>query len=107
MGYGANASTPNVLSGSAVFIILPNGTLNQLSRTQYNVTPLDITSLIWSRPGYSITRDLSVSLSYGGTIELSLRMSPNVQAGAIVAGQQYLVSILGDGVCANLEVTAS
>ena len=107
MGYGASASTPDGMSGSAAFLILPNGTLTQLSRIQYSGTPLNLSSLIWGNSGYVLLTGASVTLSYSGSILLSLRMSPNVQAGAIVSGQQYLVSIVGDGVCGNYAVNAS
>jgi hypothetical protein len=105
--YGVNASTPTSLSGSAVFLILPNGTLTQLSRTQYSGTPLNLSSLIWGGAGYPIATGGSVSLSYSGFVELSLRMPANGQPGVIVSGQQYLISVVGDGVCANLVVAAT
>ena len=109
MGVGpANSSTmPNSMTGSAVFLVLPNGTLSQLTRTQSSGTPLNISNLIWNGTGYDIAKGVTTLLSYNGSIALALRMSPNVQPGTIVAGQQYLVSIVGDLFCANYVVVAS
>ena len=106
-GYGVNASTPNSLSTAAVFLILPNGTLTQLSRTQYSGLPLNISSLIWGGSGFSISTGSSGTFSYNGSILLSLRMPMNAQPGEIVLGQQYLVTVVADGACANFVVTAS
>lgn len=109
-GYGngnsVNASTPDGLSGSAVFLVLPGGSLSPISRTQTG-TPLNISSQIWGGQGYALRMGASVSLSYSGTIQLGLKMSSNTQPGNIVPGQQYLVSIVGDDSCANYVVTAS
>ncbi|MDG7001615.1 MAG: DUF4382 domain-containing protein [Nitrososphaerota archaeon] len=110
-GYGngksLNASTPNSLSGSAIFLINSDGTLSQFSRAHDNGTPLDLASQIWGGQGYMLQTGKSVSFSYSGTIELALRIPADRVPGQIVSGQQYLVSLMGDGVCANLVVTAS
>ena len=106
-GFMSNITMPGSLSGSAVFLVLSNGTLNQLTRPEYGDGPLDLSSMIWSNEGYSFASSASVSFSYIGTIQLSLRMPMNVQPGEIVSGQQYLISIVGDNACANYVVTAS
>ncbi|MCL4518724.1 MAG: DUF4382 domain-containing protein [Thaumarchaeota archaeon] len=106
-GFSTNATTPGGLSGSAVFLVLPNGTLTQPTRAQYSGTPLNLSSLIWGGAGYELASGASVTLSYSGTIQLSLRMSPNVAPGEIISGQQYLISMVGDDVCASFVVTAN
>ena len=106
-GYGGNSSTPNGLSGSAVFLVLPNGTLNQLSKAQYGAGPVNLSSIIWGAEGYGLSAGASVTYSYNGLIQLGLRMSAVSELGTIVSGQQYEISIIGDNACASYLVTAS
>lgn len=105
-GPGPNSSTPGGMSGSAVFLILPNGTLSQLSRQQYGGGPLALSSLMWSGSAYTLAPGAGGTFSYGGSVLLSLRMSPNIQPGTIVQGQEYLVTVIADGACDNFVVVA-
>ncbi len=105
-GYGAS-SMPRGLSGSAVFLLDQSATLTQLTRQEYGTGPMEISTMIWESEGYMVAPSSSTTLSYSGEIQLSLRLPPYVQPGEIVPGQQYMISLVGDGVCSSYVVTAS
>ncbi|MDG6908171.1 MAG: DUF4382 domain-containing protein [Nitrososphaerota archaeon] len=107
MGHGFRSdSMPSGLSGSAVFLVNSSGDLTQLTRQEYGTGPMELSTMIWGSEGYSLAPGAS-TLSYSGAIVLSLRMPPYTQPGEIVPGQQYMISLMGDGVCSSYVVTAN
>lgn len=106
MGRGAS-SMPRGLSGSAVFLLDQSASLTQLTRQEYGTGPMEISTMIWGSEGYTIAPSSSTTLSYSGEIQLSLRLPPYVQPGEIISGQQYMISLMGEGVCSSYVVTAS
>ncbi|MCL4518674.1 MAG: DUF4382 domain-containing protein [Thaumarchaeota archaeon] len=65
-------------SGSAVFLILQNGTLRQLTQQEYGTGPLNLATAIWGGVGYTLAASQSTTLSYSGLIQLGLRLPPGV-----------------------------
>ena len=103
-----NSTTgPSGYSGSAVFLVLQNGTLRQLTQQEYGTGPLNLATAIWGGVGYNLSASLSASLSYGGLIQLGLRLPPGTQVGVVTTGQQYVMTVVGDGATASVVVTAS
>jgi hypothetical protein len=105
---------PAVLSGSAIFIVLPNETLVPMQKYilaahQQGTEVGDIVTALTSG-GYNLTVGASGTLGYKGTITLGFNVPVVVQplqtGQSIVPGQQYLVSVLGDEALASQVVVA-
>ena len=113
LGISGDDSVPSAITGSAVFVILSNGTLVQFApllplhtsmpmvRFENQTSVLDV--LLTA--GYNLTAGSSVHLSYSGSIQLSFGLF--AQPDGIVAGTTYWVTIVGDNTIASTEVTGS
>src|SRR5712692_5417766 len=104
---------PAVLSGSAIFIVLPNETLVPIQKyiltaRQQGAEVGDIVTALASG-GYNLTVGASGTLGYKGTITLGFNLAivqPLQTGQSIVPGQQYLVSVIGDEALASQVVVA-
>ena len=101
---------PVALSGSAIFIVLPNASLVPIQRYilavhQQGMGAEQIYSALASQ-GYNLTSGASGTVSYKGTITYGFSLA-NIQSGqSITPGNQYLVSVLGDEALASQVVVA-
>ena len=101
---------PAMLSGSAIFVVYPNGTLAPLQKfilAQYSpgMERDDFTKALASE-GYSLTAGASATLSYQGTITLGFQLQKIAAGQSVVPGQQYLVTVIGDEALASYVVVA-
>ncbi len=101
---------PSMLSGSAIFVVYPNGTLVPLQRLALALNPLgfgrnDLMQVLASE-GYNLTAGASATLSYQGTITLGFQLVQLDSGQSIVPGQQYLVTVIGDEALASYVVVA-
>jgi hypothetical protein len=86
---------PGDLPGIAIFVILPDGTLQSVS------------SLVLSEPtGYELGIGKQVTLTYSGPILLGFGVDPETAGLGIVAGQQYQMIVVGEGSFASVDVTS-
>ena len=104
---------PAGLSGSAIFIVLPNATLVPIQKYilaahQQGMKAEDVVNALASG-GYDLTAGASGTLSYKGSITLGFNvpfLQPAPTGQSIVPGQQYLVSVIGDEALASHVVVA-
>jgi hypothetical protein len=101
---------PPTMQGSAVFVVLPNGTLVQfapLLRVPLFVSGENQLSVYDAllKAGYNLTAGSSVNLSYAKNIELSFGLLTQPQG--IVSGTTYWITVIGDDTSATTSVTAS
>jgi Domain of unknown function (DUF4382) len=93
----ASTSLPASFSGSAVFMVGSSGTLQQS-------TSLQTTALLAG--GATVSSGASTTLSFNGNIALNFD-SGTVQVTGVLAGQQYLVTVIGANTYASALVVAS
>jgi hypothetical protein len=105
------ASVPSDMTGSAVFVILPNGTLVQFVPRLHMASPYVRTEnqssivgfLLTS--GYNLTAGGTATFSYSGAITLGFGIL--TQAQPVSQGNSYWITVIGDEAIASIEVTAS
>ena len=104
-------SVPTSIVGSAVFVVLQNGTLVQflpllhvsipMVRGESQASVFDTLLLA----GYNLTAGASAHLSYSGSIELSFGLLEQPQG--ISSGVTYQITVIGDNAVATTTVTAA
>jgi hypothetical protein len=111
MGIMREDSVPSAMTGSAVFVVLDNGTLAQFKPLLHVSMPMmsgeSQTSVldVLQSAGYNLTAGSSVHLSYSGSIELSFGIFD--QPSGISSGTSYWVTVIGDNTISSTQVTAS
>jgi hypothetical protein len=103
---GVRDHLPTALFGSAVFFVEKNGTLvplMQLLRTGSENHDIDDILALLGSSGYSLPAGGTATFSFTGQVILGL----GKQGQGIVAGQQYLVTVLGTDALASTVVVAS
>jgi hypothetical protein len=110
-GTSGQDSIPDVMTSTAVFVALNNGTLIQFLPFLHTSMPMvrgenqmSVYDALLTA-GYNLTSGKSVSFQYSGTIELSFGLF--VQAQGITSGSTYWVTVIGDNSVATTQVTAS
>jgi hypothetical protein len=96
-GTQANASLPSSLSTSAVFTVSSSGSLQSSG-------PLNLQTLL-GIAGLDMTAGSSTTVSFSGAIGLSLGLGL-IQGTGVISGQQYLITLVGDGTFASTTVVA-
>ena len=94
--------------GSAVFAVLPNGTLVPLQVAiplTANVQS-SVSADVFRTAGLNLSSGASAALSYSGPINLGF-LGPSVGKGSIVPHQQYLVTVIGTQAVASIVVVAT
>lgn len=105
---GRLRNAPNALAGSAIFVIEENGTLEsyqRLARSIMSMSDRDQVVTMLGGVGYSIASGASATFTYSVQIQLGFGMGMR-QSNTIVSGQQYLVTVMGDGALASYVATA-
>jgi len=111
LGMSGPEAVPSAETGSAVFIVLDNGTLVQFRPLLGISTPMgsgvDQESVFddLMMAGYNLTGGSSVHLSYSGPIELSFGLMTPPHG--ISSGTDYWVTVIGDNAIVSAEVTAA
>ena len=109
-GMGGEVSVPAEVTGSAVFVVLANGSLVQflpiLHASMPDVRGEQQSSVFEAllQAGYNLSAGASASLSYTGTISLSFGLFG--PPGGVTAGTTYWVTVIGDNTAASAQVTA-
>lgn len=110
MQMGGESSVPAYVTGSAVLVVLPNGTLDQFRPLLHVSMPYirgENQSSIFDAllmAGYNLSAGSSATLSYAGTIALSFGLLG--QPLGITSGTTYWVTVIGDNAVASAQVTA-
>ncbi len=94
----ATASLPSSLSGSAVFTVGGDGSVQASNTLQGAI-------LLNNSTGTTVNAGSSTTISFGGTISLNFG-SGVLQLSGVVAGQSYLVTVMGANTFANIVVVA-
>lgn len=99
---------PETFVGSAVFSILPNGTLVPLTFAMPMAVgeQSSVSASVFMPLGLNLSAGASASLSYNGPIRLGF-LGPEVDQAIIVPHQQYLITVLGTQALASYVVVAS
>jgi hypothetical protein len=111
LGISKEDSVPSMITGSAVFVVLDNGTVVQFAPLLHVSMPMvsveSQTSVldVLRSAGYNLTAGASVHLSYSGSIQLSFGLF--AQPSGISSGTTYWVTVVGDNTISSTEVTAS
>jgi len=111
LGITGEDSVPSAMIGTAVFVVLDNGTLVQFVPILHISMPMaggeSQASVLddLRMAGYNLTAGSTVHLSYSGTIELSFGVI--AQPSGINSGQTYWVTVVGDNTISSTQVTAS
>ena len=111
VGMAGEYSIPSVVTGSAVFVVLGNGTLVQFLPLLHVSMPMlsgeSQASVLdaLSMAGYNLTAGASLHLSYSGSIELSFGLV--VLPRGITSGTSYWVTVIGDNAVTSNLVTAT
>lgn len=90
----ASASLPSTLSGSAVFTVTGSGTFQQSSSLQASAL---------LNGGAAVASGSAATLTYNGNIAID----SSLLSSGIVAGQQYIVTLIGANTYASTTVVAS
>ncbi|HUI23080.1 MAG TPA: DUF4382 domain-containing protein [Nitrososphaerales archaeon] len=110
-GMMEDGSVPSAITGTAVFVVLANGTMAQFVPLLHVSLPMmsgeSQTSVldVLRSPGYNLTAGSSIQLSYSGSIELSFGLF--AQPNGITSGNAYRITVVGDNTIASTEVTAT
>jgi hypothetical protein len=108
-----SADTENhspLLLGSTVFGIMTNGSLTPISALMHTTggesdDRANVANAIFLQSGYNLTAGASVQLTYDGPMILGFGMNtPNTVS--IAAGQQYLITVIGEQSLASFVVVA-
>jgi len=111
LGISEDDSVPSMITGSAVFVVLDNGTVVQFAPLLHVSMPMvsveSQTSVldVLRSAGYNLTAGAYVRLSYSGSIQLSFGLF--AQPSGISSGSTYWVTVVGDNTISSTEVTAS
>ena len=111
LGITGEDSVPSEVTGAAVFVVLPNGTLTQFMPLLHISTPMirgeSQTSVFDAllMAGYNLTAGASTNLSYSGSVELSFGLFSEPQG--VVSGTTYWVTVLGANAVTSTQVTAT
>jgi len=111
LGITGEDSVPTEVTGTAVFVILPNGTLVQFMPLLHVSMPMIqgesqmsvFDALLMA--GYNLSGGASVHLSYSGSVELSFGLLSQPQS--VVSGVTYWVTVLGANAVTSVQVTAT
>ncbi|MCS4539708.1 MAG: DUF4382 domain-containing protein [Thaumarchaeota archaeon] len=96
---------PSALLGSEIFVLEESGTLVPLQKYLGSQDHGALKRGLFQGSGYNLTTGATATLSYNGEIVLGLGpKNPNSQT--IVAGQQYLVTVVGQDALASVVVVA-
>ncbi len=109
---GQGGVLPTALGQSAIFIVLSNGTLVQvqlfMSSMMSSTSASAISATLFAQRGMELPPGATATLTHHGTILLGfMGMAIQTPVGKIIKGQQYLVTVIGEGASASLVVTAS
>ena len=110
LGITREDSVPSAITGTAVFVVLDNGTLVQfmpLLPDSMHMSGMNQRSVFdaLGSAGYNLTAGSSVRLSYSGSIALSFGLFD--QPSGITSGATYWVTVVGDHTISSTQVTAS
>ena len=112
-GTTGGGSVPAVVTGSAVFTVLPNGSLIQFRPLLHVSMPYvrgENQSSVFDAllmAGYNMSAGASVRLSYSGAIALSFGLvGPTLGIAGITSGTSYWVTVIGDNAVSSAQVTA-
>lgn len=99
---------PTSFMGSAVFAILPNGTLVPVRIATPLATDVQssVSADVFRTTGLNLSASESAVLSYEGLISLGF-LSPAAEQGGVVSHQQYLVTVIGTQAVASFVVVAT
>jgi len=109
MGITDENPVPDQVIGSAVFVVLKNGTMIQFHPLLHISTPQsgDSQSSAYDAlqmAGYNLSAGASVHFSYSGTINLSFGLVTLPKG--ITSGTTYWVTVIGDDAVTSTQVTA-
>jgi len=105
-----HGAVPEMLSGSALFVVLPNGTLVPLQKFELSQPAQGqernsfLKALLGE--GFNLAKGTSATLSYSGVVTFGFNLLNHRLNTSIVPGQQYLVTLLGDEALASYVVVA-
>jgi hypothetical protein len=106
----ATGYLPGSFMGTALFAILPNGTLVPLRYmgplSASADSRMSISSTVFQGIGYNLTTGATANLSYGGVVRLGF-LTMNALQGSIVPGQQYVITVVGTQSSVSTVVVAS
>jgi uncharacterized protein DUF4382 len=108
---GGYSPMPSTLWGTAVFVVLKNGTLVPLGQffqtTMMNESQsFDEFRTAFTITGYNLTAGSSATFAYSGTINLGFAFTGGLTH-PVVSGQKYLVTVIGTDTIATQVVVAS
>jgi hypothetical protein len=92
-----SASLPSSLSGSAVFTVGSGGSVQASNAVQG--------AILLNATGTSVSSDSSTTLNFSGNISLNFGLGA-LQLSGVIAGQSYLVTVMGANTFANIVVVA-
>jgi hypothetical protein len=94
----AQVVIPDNLSGSAVFVVGPSGSLTAVASASL------LAEVSSPGSGASITSSSSATLTFSSTIQFQTTLGATV---GVQAGQSYLITVIGTNTVASTTVTAS
>ena len=102
-------STPQAMGRSAVFLVLPNGSLVSFRPVLHAVSPYIVgeggsASIGLLGSGYDLVAGSSVSLAYAGTISMGFGASSLLQ---VTAGSAYTITVISDNAAVSAQVVAA
>lgn len=105
---GVNGQLPTSVAGSAVFAIVPNGTLTPLGIATPLATDIQssVSADIFRTAGLNLSAGGSGTLTYAGQIGLGF-LNSTAQQGSVITQQQYLITVIGTQTVASLVVVAT
>jgi hypothetical protein len=92
-----SASLPSSLSGSAVFTVGSDGSVQASNAVQG--------AILLNATGTAVSSDSSTTLNFSGNISLNFGLGA-LQLSGVIAGQSYLVTVMGANTFANIVVVA-
>jgi len=96
---------PPGLESAAMFKILSNGTLQPPPFREQALTR-EKAEALFGNHGYELAPGKTATLTYNGEILLGFGKKPATNASVVVSGQQYLVTVIGEGASASFVATA-
>jgi Domain of unknown function (DUF4382) len=111
-GSEPGGEVPSNMTGSAVFVVLANGTLVQFRPLLHMVMPMievenGTTVTVYDAlllAGYNLTAGSSASFSYSGSVQLGFGLVAPVLS--VAAGSSYWITVIGEGSVSSIQVTA-
>jgi len=100
----ANHTVP-IFWGSAIFLVMPSGTMQLVNATNRQEMEAFRTMLFSTQTGYNMTVGGSATLSYSGPVVLGFGLQPNLPF-VLVPGDQYVLTVIGENAVASTTVVA-